>query len=101
MLKYEIMEYALSKELSSTSNIEEVYENTKKLFGSRSESKCKNVIKFLKSNDLSYAKNIVLCHLSDTNSNQDIMQNKVYEATKIKTTIARPGLNLELKLYPF
>ena len=60
-----------------------------------------NVIKFLKSNDLSYAKNIVLCHLSDTNSNQDIMQNKVYEATKIKTTIARPGLNLELKLYPF
>jgi hypothetical protein len=29
------------------------------------------------------------------------MQNKVYEATKIKTTIARPGLNLELKLYPF
>ena len=47
MLKYEIMEYALSKELSRTSNIEEVYENTKKLFGSRSDSKCKNVIKFL------------------------------------------------------
>lgn len=50
MLKYEIMEYALSKELSRTSNIEEVYENTKKLFGSRSESKCKNVIKFFKHN---------------------------------------------------
>lgn len=60
-----------------------------------------NVIKFLKSNDLSYAKNIVLCHLSDTNSNQDIMQNEVFEATKVKTTIAKPGLNLELKLYPF
>ena len=50
MLKYEIMEYALSKELSRTSNIEEVYENTKKLFGSRSDSKCKNVIKFFKHN---------------------------------------------------
>lgn len=60
-----------------------------------------NVIKFLKSNDLSYAKNIVLCHLSDTNSNQDIMLNEVYAATKIKTTVAKPGLNLELKLYPF
>ena len=28
----------------------EVYENTKKLFGSRSDSKCKNVIKFFKHN---------------------------------------------------
>ena len=26
---------------------------------------------------------------------------KVYEETKINTTIAKPGLNLELKLYPF
>lgn len=60
-----------------------------------------NVIKFLKSNDLSFAKHIVLCHLSDTNSNQYIMQNKVYEETKIPITIARPGLDLELKLYPF
>ena len=60
-----------------------------------------NVVKFLKSNDLSFAKHIVLCHLSDTNSNQDIMQKRVYEETKIPTTIARPGLELELKLYPF
>ena len=60
-----------------------------------------NVIKFLKSNDLSYVKNIILCHLSDTNSNQNIMQNSVYTATGIPTTIAEPGLNLELKLYPF
>lgn len=60
-----------------------------------------NVIKFLKSNDLSSAKHIVLCHLSDTNSDQEIMQKRVYEETKIPTTIARPGLDLELKLYPF
>ena len=60
-----------------------------------------NVIKFLKSNDLSCAKHIVLCHLSDTNSNQYIMQKRVYGETKVPTTIARPGLSLELKLYPF
>lgn len=60
-----------------------------------------NVIKFLKSNDLSCAKHIVLCHLSDTNSNQDIMQKRVYEATKVPTTIARPRFMLDLKLYPF
>ena len=60
-----------------------------------------NVVKFLKSNDLSFAKHIVLCHLSDTNSNQDIMQKRVYEETRIPTTIARPGLKIELKLYPF
>jgi len=60
-----------------------------------------NLLKFLQANDLSYAKNIILCHLSDTNSNQNIMQNVIYEATEIPTTIAEPGLSLELKLYPF
>ena len=60
-----------------------------------------NVIKFLKSNDLSYVKNIILCHLSDTNSNQKLMQSRVFEETNIPTTIAEPGLDLELKLYPF
>lgn len=60
-----------------------------------------NLLKFLKANDLSYAKNIILCHLSDTNSNQNIMQSRVFEETNIQTTIAEPGLSLELKLYPF
>ena len=60
-----------------------------------------NVIKFLKTNDLSHTKNIILCHLSDTNSNQEIMKKRVYEETKVQTTIAEPGLDLELKLYPF
>ena len=61
----------------------------------------KNVLKFLKANDLSYAKEIVLCHLSDANSNQEIMQREVFQTTNIRTTIARPGLTLDLKLYPF
>ena len=60
-----------------------------------------NVLKFLQANDLTYTKNIILCHLSNDNSNQEIMKNKVYEQTGITTTIARPGLDMELKLYPF
>ena len=60
-----------------------------------------NVVKFLKSNDLKYAKNIILCHLSDTNSNQQLMQSTIFEETGIETTVARPGLDIELKLYPF
>ena len=60
-----------------------------------------NVLKFLQANDLKHTKNIILCHLSNDNSNQKIMQSKVYEQTGIQTTIAQPGLNIELKLYPF
>lgn len=60
-----------------------------------------NVLKFLQANDLTHTKNIILCHLSNDNSNQEIMKNKVYEQTGIPTTIAQPGLNIELKLYPF
>ena len=60
-----------------------------------------NLVKFLESNDLTYAKNIILCHLSDTNSNSNIMQKTIYEKTGIVTNIAEPGLNIELKLYPF
>ncbi len=60
-----------------------------------------NLLKFLHANDLSNTKNIVLCHLSDTNSNEEEMKNAVYEATMVPTTIAIPGLNLDMKLYPF
>ena len=60
-----------------------------------------NLLKFLNSNDLKYAKNIILCHLSNDNSNEKTIKNKVYEQTGIPTTIARPGLNIELELYPF
>lgn len=60
-----------------------------------------NLLKFLQANDLKDAKEIILCHLSNDNSNEHIMKNKVYEQTGVSTTIARPGLNIELKLYPF
>lgn len=60
-----------------------------------------NVLKFLKSNDLRNTKNIILCHLSNDNSNQEIIKSEVYKQTGIQTVIAKPGLDLELKLYPF
>lgn len=60
-----------------------------------------NLLKFLQANDLSQAKNIVLCHLSDANSNEELMRSKVYEATMVPTTIAVPGLEMKLELYPF
>ena len=100
-LNYLLLECNYNKEIAKENAKNGVINKTRYSRLLESHFSLENVIKFLKSNDLSYAKNIVLCHLSDTNSNQDIMQNKVYEATKIKTTIARPGLNLELKLYPF
>ncbi|MBR3697566.1 MAG: MBL fold metallo-hydrolase [Clostridia bacterium] len=60
-----------------------------------------NLLKFLNSNDLTSAKNIILCHLSNDNANEKIMKDKVFEQTGVPTMIARPGLDTELKLYPF
>lgn len=60
-----------------------------------------NLLKFLQANDLTNAKNIILCHLSNDNSNEKIMKDKVYEQTGVPTLIAKPGLNIELELYPF
>lgn len=41
-----------------------------------------NVLKFLQSNDLTYTKNIILCHLSNENANQEIMKNAVFNQTR-------------------
>ena len=100
-LNYLLLECNYNKEIAKENAKNGVINKTRYSRLLESHFSLENVIKFLKSNDLSYAKNIVLCHLSDTNSNQTIMQDKVYEETKINTTIAKPGLNLELKLYPF
>ena len=100
-LNYLLLECNYNKKIAKENAKNGVINKTRYSRLLESHFSLENVIKFLKSNDLSYAKNIVLCHLSDTNSNQDIMLNEVYAATKIKTTVAKPGLNLELKLYPF
>ena len=100
-LNYLLLECNYNKEIAKENAKNGVINKTRYSRLLESHFSLENVIKFLKSNDLSYAKNIVLCHLSDTNSNQDIMLNEVYATTKIKTTVAQQGLNLELKLYPF
>ncbi len=100
-LNYLLLECNYNKEIAKENAKNGVINKTRYSRLLESHFSLENVIKFLKSNDLSYAKNIILCHLSDTNSNQYIMQDKVYEATRITTTIAKPGLNIELKLYLF
>ena len=60
-----------------------------------------NLLAFLKSNDLRHVQKIILCHLSDTNSNAETMKNKVFEMTGIDTIIADKGINIELNKYPF
>jgi len=100
-LNYLLIECNYNKEVAKENADNKVINKTRYTRLLESHFSLENVLKFLQANDLTYTKNIILCHLSDTNSNQNIMQSKVYEQTKIKTDIASPGLNLELKLYPF
>ena len=60
-----------------------------------------NLLAFLKSNDLRHVQKIILCHLSDTNSNAETMKNEVFKMTGIETIIADKNLITELKKYPF
>lgn len=100
-LNYLLLECNYNKEIAKENAKDGVINKTRYTRLLESHFSLENVLVFLQSNDLSNTKNIVLCHLSDTNSNQRIMKDKVYELTKIETTIAKPGLDLELKLYPF
>ncbi len=100
-LNYLLIECNYNKEIAKENSKNGVINKTRHSRLLESHFSLENVVKFLLSNDLSYAKNIILCHLSDTNSNQDIMKSTVYKNTGVPTTIAQPGLNMELKLYPF
>ena len=100
-LNYLLIECNYNRQVAKENTINGVINKTRYTRLLESHFSLENLIKFLKSNDLSHVKNIVLCHLSDTNADQNVMKNRVYEETKIETTIAEPGLNLELKLYPF
>lgn len=100
-LNYLLLECNYNKEIAKENVENGVINKARYIRLLESHFSLENVLNFLKENDLSCAKNIILCHLSNENSNQYIMQNKVYEQTGITTNIAKPGLNLELKLYPF
>lgn len=60
-----------------------------------------NVKKFLKANDLSQCRKIVLLHLSDANSHAKRMVSEIEQLTGIETVVAEKGLELELELYPY
>lgn len=58
-------------------------------------------ISHLKANDLSKVNNIVLIHLSDSNSDERMFQDKVQTATGRNVTVADNGLVIELNKTPF
>lgn len=60
-----------------------------------------NVKEFLKANDLSQCREIILLHLSDRNSDADRMSREIYVETGIMPKIADKGLEVELNLFPY
>lgn len=58
-------------------------------------------IDLLNANDLTAVNNIVLIHLSDSNSNEIEFQKKVQEATGKNTIVARNGLEILFNKNPF
>jgi phosphoribosyl 1,2-cyclic phosphodiesterase len=60
-----------------------------------------NVKGFLKANDLSEVRKIVLIHLSDGNSDAARMIKEIEELTGKETEVAEAGKVVDLELYPF
>jgi len=60
-----------------------------------------NLKAFLKANDLKAVRQIVLIHLSDSNSNASRMISEINELTKKETVVADSGMVIDLDLYPF
>jgi len=60
-----------------------------------------NVKQFLKANDLSQCREIILLHLSDSNSNALRMVKEIKELTGIKPVVADAGLEVNLEMYPY
>lgn len=58
-------------------------------------------IKTLKANDLKAVNNILLIHLSDSNSNEALFKTKVSEATGANVTVASNGMDLPFNKTPF
>lgn len=60
-----------------------------------------HVLDFLRANDLSQCREIILLHLSDANSDAKRMIREIEDLTDITPKVAEPGLEVELKLYPY
>lgn len=60
-----------------------------------------NCIKTLLANDLDAVENIVLTHLSNTNSDEDLFRDRVYAATGKNVVVAKAGVELNFNKEPF
>lgn len=67
----------------------------------QSHMSLENCKEFLRANDLSSCNEILLLHLSDSNSNQVRMVSEIEELTGIMPKIASKGLSVDLQLFPY
>lgn len=67
----------------------------------QSHMSLENLKGFLKANDLSQCRSIILLHLSDRNSDSEQMIREIKELTGIKPKVADKGLEVELDLFPY
>ncbi len=67
----------------------------------QSHMELQTTIDFLKANDLSGVNNIILLHLSESNSNEKQFQNKIQELTGKNVHIAKQGLIVDFNKWPF
>lgn len=67
----------------------------------KSHFELENVKDFFRANNFEELKNIVLLHLSNSNSNEEIFKNEIENLTETKTAIADKGLEINLNLYEF
>lgn len=100
-LNYIMIECNYIKEIAKENMRTQIINKTRYSRLLESHMSLENLLEFLKSNDLKHVKKIILCHLSDTNSNAEIMKEKVFEMTKIETIIADKGIDIELNKFPF
>jgi ribonuclease BN (tRNA processing enzyme) len=56
---------------------------------------------FLAANDLTKVRKVILCHLSDGNSDAARMVQEIHELTGKDTMVAEPGKEIELEMCPF
>jgi phosphoribosyl 1,2-cyclic phosphodiesterase len=67
----------------------------------KSHFSLENCIDMLKANDLSAVNNIVLIHLSDSNSNEKQFKEEVFKATQKNVTVASNGMIIDFNRTPF
>lgn len=67
----------------------------------KSHMNIETTVDLLKANDLSEVVNIVLIHLSDSNSDAALFKQMVEKETVKTVHVAEPGLNIDFNLKPF